>query len=103
MLVEIRKYEIKPGRRDEFVNWFQSEVIPAMENAGMNVLGVFVGVEDPNTFYYLRGFESETERIKVSRDFYESEVWLKHLKDRALALESDYEVTLVRSTDKSAI
>lgn len=103
MLVEIRRYEIKPGRRDEFVDWFESEVIPAMENAGMNILGVFVGVEDPNAFYYLRGYESDTERTRLSRAFYDSELWLETLKGRALEMEADYEVALVRSTEKSPI
>lgn len=103
MLVEIRRYEIKPGRRNEFVEWFENEVIPAMESIGMNILGVFVGVEDPNAFFYLRGFESETERARLSQTFYESELWLERLKERALEMESDYEVTLVRSTEGSAV
>lgn len=101
MLVEIRRYEIKPGRRDEFVAWFESEVIPAMQAAGMNILGVFEGVEDPNTFFYIRGFESEAERATVSDEFYGSDLWIEELKPRALELETSFEVTLVRSTDAS--
>lgn len=103
MLVEIRRYEIEPGRRDEFVRWFESEAMPAMEDAGMNILGVFVGTEDPDSFYYLRGFDSDEKRERVTRDFYEGELWLETLKPRALEMETGFHVDLVRSTGASPI
>lgn len=65
MLVEIRRYTIKPGMREEFVDWFERKVVPKMEEAGMRILGVFVGVDDPQGFFYLRGFSSEEERAPV--------------------------------------
>lgn len=103
MLVEIRRYEIEPGRRDEFVQWFESDVMPAMESAGMNILGVFVGAEETNSFYYLRGFVSEEERARITTAFYESELWLDTLKPRALEMETGFHVELVRSTASSPI
>lgn len=103
MLVEIRRYQIKAGRRDEFVDWYEAEVLPAMQRAGMNILGVFVDVEDPNAFFYLKAFESEAERDRINSVFYGSDVWVETLRDRALEMETSYEVSLVRSTGSSPL
>ena len=103
MLVEIRRYEIKPGRRDEFVTWFEAEAMPAMQSAGLNILGVFVDVENPDVFFYLKGFETDGERERLNSAFYQSELWISALKDRALEMETGYEVALVRSTAGSPV
>ena len=42
MLLEIRRYTIVSGKRDEFVAWFESDVLPVMEAAGMRIVGQFV-------------------------------------------------------------
>ena len=97
MLVEIRRYTIKPGRRGEFVQFFHAEVLPAMEAAGMRILGVYVGAEDSQTFFYLRGFDSAEEREGQLDAFYQGSEWLGGLRDRALAMEESFHVELVRT------
>ncbi len=101
MLVEIRHYTITPGHRDEFVAWFEAKVLPAMAHAGMKVLGIFTGVDDPDSFYYLRSFRDEAEREHLTEVFYGSEAWLGGMKSKALEMETGYEVHLVRSTGAS--
>lgn len=103
MLVEIRRYTIKPGLRSRFVSWFEEEVIPAMEANGMRILGSFTSEDDPDVFFYLRGYTDDEERQRVSRAFYESAEWLDGMKEKALAMESGYHVDLVRSTTRSAL
>jgi hypothetical protein len=103
MLVEIRRYEIEPGRRDEFVTFFDEEVLPEMRAAGMQILGQFVSIEDETVFYYLRGFRDEAERQAQTAAFYESPVWLDRLKDRALDMETGWKVEVVTPTTASAI
>ena len=103
MLVEIRHYTIKPGLRDEFVAWFEDQVVPAMTEAGMRILGVFTGMEDPDAFFYLRAFEDMAERERLTQEFYGGVVWLDTMRDKALAMESSYEVHLVESTSRSSI
>ncbi len=103
MLVEIRRYEIAPGRRDEFVRFFDEQVLPEMRRFGMNVLGQFVSVEDATTFYYLRAFVDEDQRNRQTRAFYESPAWLDRLRDRALAMETGWVVEVVAPTPGSAI
>lgn len=103
MLLEIRTYRLHPGRRPEFVAWFEEKVAPAMEAAGMTILGTFESTEDDDVFVYLRQFLDEEERDRLTSAFYASDAWLSGMKERALALESEYEVKLVRSTSRSAM
>jgi heme-degrading monooxygenase HmoA len=102
MLVEIRRYTIKPGRRDEFVRFFRAEVMPAMEAAGMRILGVYVGVEDSQTFFYLRGFDSADQRDRQLNAFYQGREWLGGMRDRALEMEESFHVELVSTTSDEA-
>jgi hypothetical protein len=103
MLLEIRTYTLHPGKRPEFVSWFEEEVAPAMKAAGMSIVGSFESIEDDDVFVYLRRFVDEDERDRLTAAFYSSQVWLSGMKERALALESGYEVRLVRSTPRSAM
>jgi hypothetical protein len=103
VLVEIRRYTLKPGRSEEFLSWFDEEVRPAMEEAGMRILGMFSAVEDPDVFIYLRGFGSAAERDRLTDAFYQSPVWTERMRARALDMELDYQVELVRSTPGSPI
>jgi hypothetical protein len=103
MLLEIRTYTLHPGVRDEFVAWFESEVVPAMEAAGMRIVGSFTSVDDENAFVYLRAFADADERDRQYRAFYESPAWLGGMKERAMAMEVGYEVHLVSSTPASKL
>lgn len=98
MLVEIRTYRLRPGVRDEFVSWFEADVQPAMEAAGMNIVGPFVSTEDDDVFVYVRTFADQAERERLSQAFYDSPIWRDVLRDRALELELGYEVHVVRTT-----
>src|SRR5450755_4374199 len=54
MIVEVRRYRIKPGRREEFLRFFETRSVPALEAHGMRVLGPLVDLENPNAFVWLR-------------------------------------------------
>lgn len=48
MIVEVRSYRIKPGRRAEFIEFFETRSIPALRSHGMKVLGPLLDLENPN-------------------------------------------------------
>jgi hypothetical protein len=98
VLVEIRRYVIVPGRRDEFVAWFENTVVPAMEAAGMKIIGRYLSLDDPDVFFYLRGFADEAERDRQYAAFYDSDPWLAEWRDHALALEIEARVEVVTPT-----
>src|SRR5712692_1866527 len=68
MIIEMRTYKTKPGRRSEFLEIFRSKSIPAHTEIGMKILGPFLSVEDPDTFFWMRGFPDipSRERLKPS-------------------------------------
>jgi len=91
MIVEVRSYRIKPGRRAEFIQLFQTRAIPALRSHGMKVLGPLLDLENPNKFVWLRSFPSLEERDRMKADFYEGELWKNEL-------ESDTFPSVVQTT-----
>ena len=47
MIIEMRTYKTKPGKRSQFLEIFRSKSIPAHTEIGMKILGPFLSIEDP--------------------------------------------------------
>ncbi|OFW65018.1 MAG: hypothetical protein A2135_01680, partial [Actinobacteria bacterium RBG_16_67_15] len=103
MLLEIRRYTIVSGKRDEFVAWFEGYVLPVMEAAGMRIVGQFVSADDPDAFFYLRSFADTDERDRQYAAVYGSNLWKTTLAPYALALETDARIEVVTPTAGSAL
>lgn len=71
MIIEMRTYKTKPGKRAEFLQIFRSKSIPAHVEIGMKIIGPFPSVEDPDVFFFMRGFPSLTSREPMKAKFYE--------------------------------
>ena len=56
MIIEMRTYKIKAGRRGEFLKTFESKARPEHEKIGMKILGPFLSVENEDTFFWMRAF-----------------------------------------------
>lgn len=52
MIIEMRTYQIKPGKRAEFLEIFESKSVPEHQKIGMKILGPFPSVEDDDTFFF---------------------------------------------------
>ena len=80
MIVEVRSYRIKPGKREEFIKLFETRAVPAQRTYGMKVTGPFLDVENPNKFVFLRSFPSLEERERMRDAFYGGELWKNELE-----------------------
>ncbi len=98
MIVEVRTYKIKPGRRDDFIQFFENRAVPALRAHGMDVLGPMVDLEEPDTFVWLRGFPSLEERDAMKNAFYEGELWKRELESIAMPMLESYDVVLTQTT-----
>jgi NIPSNAP len=98
MIVEVRSYRIKPGRRDEFIKLFESRAVPALREHGMKVLGPLLDVENPNKFVWLRTFPSLEERDRLKKEFYEGELWKNELESIAMPMLDSYDVILCETS-----
>lgn len=69
MIIEMRTYKTKPNRRAEFLQIFRSKSIPAHVEIGMKILGPFPSLEDPDTFFFMRGFPELASRGPMKAKF----------------------------------
>ena len=103
MIVEVRSYRIKPGRRDEFIEFFETRAVPAQRAHGMRILGPLVDLEDPDRFVFLRSFPSLEERDRMKDAFYEGPVWKNELEAIAMPMLDSYDVTLCEASSGCAL
>ena len=101
-IVELRMYSLHPGRRDELIRLFEREFIESQEAVGMQVLGQFYDLDDPNRFVWLRGFHDMAARAKSLEAFYSGPVWKAHREAaNATMIDSD-NVLLMRLSQPSS-
>jgi hypothetical protein len=74
-VVELRRYRLHPGRRNELIALFEREFIESQEAVGMHVLGQFREPAMPDRFVWLRGFAGMTQRHEALAAFYGGPVW----------------------------
>jgi hypothetical protein len=98
MIVEVRSYRIAPGRREEFLEFFQTRSIPALRAHGMEVMGPFVDLENPNKFVWLRLYPSLEDRDRMRTAFYEGDIWKNELEAIAMPMLESYDVTLCETS-----
>ena len=98
MIVEVRSYRIKPGRRAEFIRLFETRAVPALRAQGMKIIGPFIDVENPNKFVWLRSFPSLEERDRMKNAFYEGEFWKNELEAIAMPMIDSYDVILCETS-----
>ena len=95
MMIEMRTYKTKPGKRAEFLDVFRSRSMPAHAEIGMKILGPFESLEDPDVFFFMRGFPDLPSREPMKARFYEGDLWKRELEDLLLPMLENYQVVLV--------
>jgi hypothetical protein len=95
VIVEMRTYKLKPGRRSEFLEMFHTKSVPAHAKIGMKICGPFLSVEDPDTFFFMRGFPDLASREPMKAQFYEGDLWKNELESIVMPMIEKYDVVLV--------
>jgi NIPSNAP protein len=98
MIVEVRKYTIKPGLRAKFIEFFETRSGPALRDVGMGILGPLVDLENPDVFVFLRGFPSLEDRERMKTEFYEGDLWTGELESIAMPMLERYEVIVTETS-----
>ena len=99
MIVEMRTYKTKLGKRAEFLEIFRTRSIPAHAEIGMKILGPFLSIEDADTFFFMRGFPDLPSREPMKAKFYEGKLWKEELESLLMPMLEKYEVVLVDDPD----
>ncbi|WP_199486585.1 NIPSNAP family protein [Actinomadura logoneensis] len=77
-MIELRRYTLRPGRRDELIELFDREFVEPQEEAGTVVFGQFRDMDDPDRFVWLRGFRDMAVRRDALTAFSGGPVWAEH-------------------------
>lgn len=89
-VVELRRYTTAPGKRGDFVRYFDSYFPEAFEQLGAMIFGQFVERDDANRVAWLRGFKDIQARPVVNAAFYYGPLWREHrAKVNAILPDSD--------------
>ena len=65
----------------------------------MKILGPFLSIEDPDTFFFMRGFPDLASREPMKAKFYEGELWKCELENLLMPMIEKYDVVLVEDPE----
>ncbi|MEA1651812.1 NIPSNAP family protein [Nitrospirillum sp. BR 11164] len=89
-VLELRQYTLKPGQRDALIDLFDRYFLTGQEAVGVQVVGQFRDLDDPDRFVWLRGFPDMPTRAAGLAAFYDGPVWRAHREAaNATMLDSD--------------
>ena len=100
MIVEMRTYKLKPGKRAAFLEVLRTRSMPAHAEIGMRILGPFLSIEDPDTFFFMRGFPDLASREPMKAQFYEGDLWKRELETLLMPMIEKYDVVLVDDPER---
>jgi hypothetical protein len=93
-IIELRMYTLHAGKRDELIKLFEREFLETQEAVGIQVIGQFHDLDDPNRFIWLRGFHDMQARAESLHAFYDGPIWKAH-RDAANATMIDSDNVLL--------
>jgi hypothetical protein len=74
-------------------------VIPAHVESGIKILGPFPSIDDPDTFFFMRGFPDRTSHEPMKARLHEAQLWTSELKPILFAMLDHYDVVVVEAAD----
>jgi hypothetical protein len=95
-IVELRQYTLHPGQRDVLIELFEREFIESQEAVGARVIGEFRDLDNPDLFFWLRGFEDMPVRARALTEFYGGPVWKAHRETANATMMDSDNVLLLR-------
>src|SRR6185295_2905159 len=89
-VIELRNYLLAPGRTRDFMRYFEQHFLESQRHQGMQPLGQFELVGEPDRFVWIRAFEDMAARLRGLTAFYGGPFWLAR-RDTANAIIRDHE------------
>lgn len=74
-VVEIRGYNLKPGRREEFHQLVTTRSVPMLRRWNVDLVAYGPSLDDENAYYLIRAYDSVEELRKSQDAFYSSAEW----------------------------
>ena len=74
-VLELRNYVTKPGQREKFISYFETNFIASQNEIGGYILGQFRVQDAEDNFFWIRGFNDMASRSRYLPEFYRGEFW----------------------------
>jgi hypothetical protein len=75
LIVELRQYTLHAGQWPVMTALFEREFLTTQADVGIEVIGQFRDLDDPNRFVWMRGFPDMPARAQALGAFYGGPVW----------------------------
>ena len=95
-IVDLRMYTHQPNKRDDFIKLFEDQFIETQEAVGIQVIGQFDDLDDPDRCIWLRGFNDMPARERSLTAFYNGPIWKAHRDATNATLIDSDNVLLLR-------
>lgn len=96
-VVELRQYTLRPGRREPFIELFDSTFADPLDATGMTVIGQFRDLDRPDRFVWMRGFQDMPLRAQELAAFYDSDLWHAHRNEANASINDSDNVLLLEA------
>jgi len=73
--------------------------LPAHRELGMAISDPLLSVEEPDTFFFMRGFPDLASREPMKARFYESALWKEELEQKLMRILDHFAVVLVEGPE----
>ena len=74
-VIELRNYLLKPGATGAFIRYFEEHFLESQRAEGINPLGQFEVVGEPDRFVWIRAFADMGARLRGLTGFYGGAFW----------------------------
>ena len=97
---ELRRYTVRPGKMDEWLEYMEGTIIPFQVSKGMVITGSYRGEDDDSVYFW-----SEEHRKALYAAVYESDFWKDEVAPKVVDLiDRDLiQVTRVVPTPRSVV
>jgi hypothetical protein len=95
-IVDLRMYTHQPNKRDDFIKLFEDQFIETQEAVGIQVIGQFYDLDDPNRCIWMRGFNDMDSRKESLNAFYTGPIWKEYRDATNTTLIDSDNVLLLR-------
>ncbi|HXF47872.1 MAG TPA: NIPSNAP family protein [Verrucomicrobiae bacterium] len=93
--VEIRAYNLKPGRREEFHRLVLEKSMPMLKRWKVDVVDFGPSLHDGDSYYLIRAYQGLEDRQKSQDAFYGSEEWRKGPRNAIVGLIENHTTVVV--------
>jgi hypothetical protein len=99
-LLELRMFKVQPGTREEFHRISDEGTIPMMRRYGIKVVKYGPALNDENTYFLLRAFPSEEQRVAQSQALYANAEWEENYDGPVMSMIDEYHTVVMPASEQ---